>query len=272
MSLAVGRITYANCAPFFHHLRDVGFDGEIIDGVPAELNQLLARGTIDVSPSSSFEYARNWRDYLLLPGHSISSIGPVGSVLLFSPEDLSALNGIEISLTGESATSINLLKILLRELAGCHDVVCAKSEDAGEDIIARGGSALLIGDRAMKASRKLPEGVRIYDLGALWYMLTGLPFVFALWIVRRDAVVTKSTELTDFVRQLGDAREKAFADLSQLAQLAPEKTWYGEQALLSYWRQMSYGLDPMHLQGMELFCALCVKHQLLTEIPEMHFL
>jgi chorismate dehydratase len=272
MKLAVGRITYANCAPFFHFLRDVGFAGEIIDGVPAQLNQLLASGAIDISPSSSFEYAVHWRDYLLLPGHSISSIGPVSSVLLFSPADLSALDGVEIALTGESATSINLLKILLRELAGCRNVTCAISQVPGEEVIAQGGSALLIGDRALRAARQLPAGMRIYDLGALWYQLTGLPFVFALWIVRRDVAAGKVVALSDFVQQLQESRHKAFADLSKLAQAAPEKDWYGEDALQGYWHRMSYDLEPMHLQGLGVFFELCVKHQLLPEMPEIHFL
>lgn len=272
MNLSVGRITYANCAPFFHYLDDAGFSGEIVDGVPAQLNRMLAEGTIDISPSSSFEYARNWREYLLLPGHSISSIGPVGSVLLFSPLELSALDGVEIAITGESATSVNLLKILLMELAGCKDVVLRKSSATGEDVISRGGSALLIGDRAMRASLDPPAGMCIHDLGALWYLLTGLPFVFALWIVRRQAAVEKSTALDRFVGQLSSSRHRAFEDLSRLARIAPEKSWYGEQKLQSYWRQMSYDLDPWHLQGLEVFFNLCVKHQLLAELPEIHFL
>lgn len=272
MTLAVGRITYANCAPFFHHLREVGFRGEVIEGVPSQLNRMLSEGTIDISPSSSFEYACNWRDYLLLPGQSISSIGPVSSVLLFSTAELSALDGVEISITGESATSINLLKILLKELAGCREVICTKNEASGETMIKEGGSALLIGDRALQASRQRPEGMKIYDLGALWYLLTGLPFVFALWIVRRDAAAAKATDLAGFVGQLTTARQKAFADLPQLARVAPERSWYGEAELQAYWRQMSYDLDALHLQGLEMFFTLCVKHQLLAELPEIHFL
>jgi len=272
MTLAVGRINYANCAPFFHHLREAGFAGEVIDGVPSQLNRLLAEGMIDISPSSSFEYACNWSRYLLLPGQSISSIGPVSSVLLFSPAELSSLDGVEISITGESATSINLLRILLKEMAGCREVVCRQSQAGGEAAIARGESALLIGDRALRASKQLPEGMRIYDLGALWYLLTGLPFVFALWIVRRDAATGKAKELDSFLRQLTVSRQMAFADLAQLARIAPEKSWYGEQELQTYWRQMSYDLDDMHLQGLELFFALCIKHRLLAAPPEIHFL
>jgi len=271
MSLTVGHIAYANCAPFFHHLPETGFDGRIVHGVPVALNLLLAAGEIDVSPSSSFEYALHWRDYLLLPGHSISSVGPVQSVLLFSPLDFGALDGVEIALTGESATSINLLQILLRELAGCREVCCRVAERPIEEVIAEGGHALLIGDRALRASLNPPEGTRIYDLGALWYHLTGLPFVFALWIVRRDAVKQKPEDLQHFAGQLQAAREMAFADLEGLARQAPERDWLGEERLVAYWRQMSYQLDDFHRQGLELFFHLCYKHDLLGEEPELRF-
>ena len=90
MPLSIGHITYANCIPWFHFLRQCGFEGEIIDGVPAELNRMLAAGEIDVCPSSSIEYALHPNDYLLLPRQSKSSIGPVESVLLFSPIPLTA--------------------------------------------------------------------------------------------------------------------------------------------------------------------------------------
>ncbi|RMF42965.1 MAG: futalosine synthase, partial [Deltaproteobacteria bacterium] len=77
MNLRVGHISYLNCVPFFADLRRQGFDGEIVCGVPAQLNAMLAAGEIDLCPSSSFEYGRAAQDYLLLAGQSISSIGPV---------------------------------------------------------------------------------------------------------------------------------------------------------------------------------------------------
>ena len=95
--LRLGFIPYLNCVPCFHYLKENGFHGELVGGVPAELNLLLQQGQLDVSPSSSFEYARNWQDYLLLPGHSISSIGRVKSVLFFSPVEISELSGEKIA-------------------------------------------------------------------------------------------------------------------------------------------------------------------------------
>jgi len=271
MSLAVGHIAYANCAPFFHHLPAAGFDGRIVSGVPAQLNRLLAEGEIDISPSSSFEYARQWRDYLLLPGHSISSVGPVQSVLLFSPHDLAALDGQQIALTGESATSVNLLKVILAEFVGCREVDCRPWAGSVEEVVAGGGNALLIGDRALRTSLAPPEGTRIYDLGALWYHQTGLPFVFALWILRREAAEAKQAEIASFAGQLDQARHLAFANLQALADAAPERDWFGAERLVRYWQLMSYDLDPLHLQGLELFFHLCHRNGLLNEEPELNF-
>ena len=270
MSLVVGHIAYTNCAPFFHNLRAAGFSGDIVSGVPAQLNQLLAAGNIDVSPSSSFEYARNWREYLLLPGLSISTRGPVGSVLLFSPKPLTGLEGAQIALTGESASSVHLLKILLHEFVGLQQVDYAVPEGQVEEIVAQGGNALLIGDRALKMAKSYAAGI-IYDLGDLWYRYTGLPFVFALWILRREAAREKTSQVHDLVAQLQISQQRAFNDLLGLARSVPERSWMTEAGLMTYWKTMSYGLDQEHIRGLELFFRLCRKQNLLPDVPELIF-
>ncbi|MBW6510451.1 MAG: menaquinone biosynthesis protein, partial [Desulfuromonadales bacterium] len=150
--LTLGYISYLNCVPFFGRLKEQGFNGKLVPGVPSALNRMLQQGEIDASPSSSFEYARNWRDYLLLPGHSISSVGSIASVLLFSPVSPERLGGVEIALTGESATSINLLEILLRDYYGLSAVVTTVLGTSVEELVSKGKPALLIGDRALKLS------------------------------------------------------------------------------------------------------------------------
>ena len=94
MTLRIGRIAYLNVAPYFQYLRQEGFAGEIVAGVPSELNAMLADGSIDACPSSSFEYGLNADDYLLLPGLSISSIGPVHSLRFCHPYSPKHCRGI----------------------------------------------------------------------------------------------------------------------------------------------------------------------------------
>lgn len=272
MTLTVGRINYVNTIPFFHHLEQTGFAGLVIDGVPAELNTHLAAGVIDLSPSSSFEYARNWRDYLILPGLSISSRGPVRSVLLFSRLPLEAISVEEIALTAESATSINLLQILLKEFCGAKELACSVPEVPVEQVVAAGGSALLIGDRALRLADRVPMDMLVYDLGELWYRFTGLPFVFALWIVRRHAFVEQLQAVRQLRSQLEQSLSLAFADLPGMAAaVAPGAPLVADE-LVSYWRDsMSYDLTAEHLAGLRLFYSLCYKYQLLAEEPEIRF-
>lgn len=271
MTMRIGRISYLNVVPYFHYLGAEGFSGEIISGVPAELNTLLAQGRIDACPSSSFEYGLHADDYLLLAGHSISSVGPVHSVLLFTPGPLAALAGQEVAITGESATSVNLLKIMLAEFCGIDDVRCSVPQGRAEDAFSSGRSILLIGDRALIAAKNCPAGYQIIDLGAFWYHFTGLPFVFALWILRRDAACNQPDEVIRLAHQLAMARERAFADLPQLARDYAASSAFDAEQLESYWRGMSYDLDDGHLEGLRLYFTLCHKHGLLEKVPDLNF-
>jgi chorismate dehydratase len=272
MTLRIGRIAYLNVAPYFQYLRQEGFVGEIVAGVPSELNAMLADGLIDACPSSSFEYGLNADDYLLLAGHSISSVGPVHSVLLFTPGPLATLDGSEIAITGESATSINLLKILLKDFCGVKDVSYLVPPGEVETLLNEGQSALLIGDRALAAAKSCPEGFQVTDLGALWYHFTGLPFVFALWILRKEAATKYPQALRELSTQLQSARKHAFQHLPEMAKSLSEKTIFSADQLEDYWRGMSYDLTDGHIEGLRLYFTLCHKHGLLEKVPELHFL
>ncbi len=271
MSLNVGRITYLNCVPFFHYLEELGFAGQVTAGVPSELNRQLSEGKIDVCPSSSFEYALHSSDYCFLPELSISSIGPVQSVLWFAPLDATGLEGKEIFLTGESATSINLLKVIMQEFCKVDGVSYRVPDVPVEEVLAQGESALLIGDRALQAARlSRRDDMQVVDLGEIWYQYTGLPFVFALWIARLEAVKTMSDELQMLTAQLQMARMMAFDRLDELAaELAPS-SGMSVADLKTYWQTVSYELTDGHLEGLKLYFTLCHKYGLLDSVPEFH--
>ncbi len=269
--LALGYSPYLNCVPYYYYLRQCGFRGRYVSGVPSALNQMLRSGDLDASPSSSFEYAQNWRDYMLLPNLSISAIGKVTSVLLFSPVSLPELSGSNIAITGESATSINLLRIILREFYGLHDVTDTVPVEPVENLISQGSPALLIGDRALSLAAKQPDGMHVFDLGDIWYAHTGLPFVFALWMVARSALVHSSTELNALGEQLNQSHAMLKSAPVPIAKAIAEQTEHEVDAILAYWNTINYELGKAHLSGLQLFYQLCHKHSLLTEIPELHF-
>ncbi|PLX78371.1 MAG: futalosine synthase [Desulfuromonas sp.] len=267
MNLKLGHISYLNCVPFFYHLRECGFAGEIVKGVPAELNRMLATGRIDLAPASAWEYAVRPEDYILLPGHSISSIGPVHSVLLFSPAPPEELAGQTISLTGESATSIHLLQVLLERFYRQEQIKYEVPPGPVEDAVQAGQPTLLIGDRALQARKRWPE-LPFYDLGDMWWGKTGLPYVFALWIVRREVAEEHPGELSGFLSLLNRARELSSRHYLEIAYSLGDGQALTPEEISAYWEQVSYDLSPDHLAGLQRFWAECLKHGLLERLPE----
>lgn len=271
MSLTVGHIPYLNCAPFFHHLPDFGFVGSLVRDVPARLNTLLAAGRIELAPASSFEYGCHADRYRLLPDLSISSVGAVQSVLLLASDPIESLRDRTIAVTDASATSVALLRVLLREWYGWTPRLVVHPSSEVERIIAAGGAGLLIGDRALRAGLS-GAATCIYDLGQLWHEYTGLPFVFALWMVYHRAAETKAAEIQAFTVRLQASLQRAQQNYTGLAQHLAKESGFNETALVAYWEAMSYNFGETHRQGLELFFRLAVRHGLLPAAPPLHFL
>jgi chorismate dehydratase len=268
--LRIGQIEYANCTPLFHVLREqfpcAGY--EFVSGVPAKLNKMLLTSEIDVCPSSSIEYAYHPEHYSILPQLSISSVGAVASVLLFSRVPIDKLDGRKILLSSESATSVNLLKILLGLHYGCS---CSyEVAPPGVSVVDGESSALLlIGDSALRTSLEKSD-LFVYDLGELWYSWTGLPFVYALWLCRND--VAEGTGLQSLARELIQAKELVPGCLEQIVARVKEASWMGCDRLLAYWRDnISYHLGERELAGLMLYYSKCFEIGLIETVPRLHF-
>jgi len=251
--LRIGEINYLNCTPLFTSLRadfqDRGYT--FVTGHPSELNAQLRGGDLDVCPSSSIEYAQNPDLYLILPELSISSQGPVRSVLLFSKLPIDSLNGVSIGLTGESETSVILLKILL-SLKFSFANSYYKVDEIGQSSTSGHDALLLIGDRALIEASKKSAG-HVYDLGELWHEFTGLPFVFALWLLREDALNRSPEAVQLFHERLVFAKEKAFRNLAEIAATLKQNVWTNTSFLIKYWNMISYDLTREHIEGLKLF-------------------
>src|SRR3990172_1002179 len=207
--LRIGRIPYANLFPIYSMLEKIGepHPYEFITGVPSAVNRLLREGLIDVSPSSSIEYLRRRDEYVLIDNHSISSFGPIGSILLFSKRPIETLGGLTILTTSQSETSIALLGIILSKF---YDLSCPL-KPADEPLaggLASSSAYLLIGDDALREALKWPR-LYIYDLGDIWYRHTGLPFVFALWIARKSCPADSPLLFAQLDRDLDAAQDRA---------------------------------------------------------------
>src|SRR5438874_13041228 len=105
--LRIGCVKYLNALPLIR-----GWPGEVDFDHPSALCQRVAFGELDVALVSSFEFLRNPL-YRIVDDVSISSDGPVYSVVLAHCGELSDIQ--EIELDPASQTSINLLRCLLAE-------------------------------------------------------------------------------------------------------------------------------------------------------------
>ena len=269
MTLRIGQIEYANCTPIFSALKAYFECGNyrFVGGVPAELNAMLGRGEIDVCPSSSIEYGKHPGKYFLLPDISISAVGPVKSVLLFSRFPLEELNNRTIGLTTESETSVNLLRILLARNYGFSNVF-ERTPLPLPEALKTFRALLLIGDAALREGMRSSE-LFVYDLGELWHRFTGLPFVFALWMVTREAAEKKHEEVKSLCAALLAAKLLAYDSYGAIADESKERQWISRDALVDYWQTISYDLTPLHLEGVTIFFRYAKELGLLPEEPEI---
>jgi chorismate dehydratase len=251
--LKIGRFFYSNLFPIYYMLdkeADCSFY-EFVEGVPSFLNREIREGRIDVSPSSSIEYLRNHDRYDLIEGHSISSRGPVGSVFLFSRRPLEQLGGSVVLTSSQSETSVALLRIILEKFLG---IKCEfrSTPDHLEKVMQSSDACLVIGDDALKESLRWPS-LHIYDIGDLWYRHTGLPAVFALWIVRKESSSGKKDLVRRFTQDLDKAKASALKNLDEVAAASPPGSYLSREELVSYWRGISYDFGEDHKRGLELF-------------------
>lgn len=258
--LSIGQIDYANVYPIFHQLQKLD-KYKLVKGVPSFLNSAIREGGIDAAFCSCIEYARNPEKYYVIPNISISCLDRVKSVMLFSNKPIEELKGTEIYLTGESATSIVLFEILMREKYGISPSFTRDNADAP--------ACVLIGDKALFGTYNGEWGY-VYDLCSLWQEFTGLPFVFALWIVRKETVEEKYEEVAEFVKNLDEIKRDS---KKNLATLLDHYTLRGLSSyqIIDYWETINYDLSDNHIQGLLKYFSLAKKIGRLKKVPALEF-
>lgn len=267
--LKLGNIVYSNCFPVHAGILTgaVPFPFTIVEGAPTELNRLLYEGKVDVSPSSSIEYAMNPGRYRVLPGFSITSRTKAMSICLQSRVPAAELHDKHIALTTASATSVVLLRILLELREGVSPNYFLYDQDA-EDPAETADAILTIGDRALQ---RMPNDdfPHLYDLGALWNAFTGLPFVFALWQINFRKNIQR--DLGVLCRALVDSKQYGLRDLPVLASSSAERFGLSSELLLAYWNSFSYDLEEAEQNGLMTYYGYAAEIGAINAVPELRF-
>ncbi|NQY81410.1 MAG: menaquinone biosynthesis protein [Candidatus Caenarcaniphilales bacterium] len=279
--IRIGQISYINCLVFnypldlllkgdsrlvneiknYKKLQELGYELETIQGVPSELNSLLNENKLDIAPISSFEFLRHnnleTERYKLIPKASISSIGKVKSVIFFSNTAIEELKTINIS--NESASSVGLLKILLKEKYG-HDLSKLefhKFSGYGDEL----ENKLLIGDKALEKIQK-DDYKYALDLGEEWYQFTDtLPMVFGLWAHRLE---DNSAELvSDLVHELKDYALKNL--LEDIIIEAYRKTGISKKVLYDYYNELNFDFSEKHEKALKKYEAYLLENDIIKQ-------
>ena len=237
----IGSVGFLNAVPLTR-----GIKSELILATPAKLAEMLRRDELDAALVSITEVLLHDR-YDILDGVAIGSLGEVYSVILAHKKPLE--EATEIFCDTASLTSVNLLKVLLAERGLKPEFKPLENyKAAGEkDFV------LLIGDRAIDFQRA-PHEREIFDLGWAWMELAKLPFVYAVWALRRGI------ENKELRRELRAAKSFGMETLDYLIESREE---YDEDFRRDYFEwNIQYHLGDDEKRGIAKFCQLLTKHNL----------
>lgn len=236
----VGSVPYLNAVPLTR-----GLETEIVFIPPSELAQKLRHDELDAGLVSITEVLFNDR-YDILDGIAIASLGEVKSVLLAHRQPLEEIT--EIFCDPASLASLNLLKVLLAERGLKPQLKPLSNYEAAPGL----ENVFLIGDQAIAFGRA-PHEHQIWDLGEAWFDLTHLPFVYAVWALRR--IPNEALR-----RQLREARNFGMDTLDYIISSRAEFDYDFRKDYLTW--HVHYHLGAHERSGIARFIELLRKHGL----------
>ena len=243
MPIRLGRIPYLNADVFYQETPLELL--EIRTLVPAALSHAARKGEIDFAPLPTVTCFELEDTFVPLGNYCIASKSKVRSITLFCKRPIEQLNGRVVARTGESTTSVRLLKVLFAKRYGIEPCRYVSTHDPNDAL-------LLIGDNALTNRKGLPSYPYQYDLGDLWHDWTGLPFVFARWMIRKTIEPRMVSYLAEMLQRSLEA------NLSRIDAIARQRSDLGmtEAEVREYLDGLSFTLGEKELQSLDLFKLL----------------
>ncbi len=262
-NVRVGAVSYLNAKPLYHRLTELAPGVHLEMDLPSRLADRLAAGDLDVALIPSVEYLRGASlGHEIIPGLAIAARGAVRSVKLYSRVPWQRIE--RLALDEGSRTSQALALIWLDHQ---HQVRPATVEQLPMGVPLQESTAdavLLIGDRAMKTPDE--PFWEVVDLAEVWNAMTGLPFVFALWVVR------SGVELGDLPQALLRSRAEGLSQAAELARRFGPGLGLDVATCYDYLtRSLSYDLGEPEIAGLRQFARLAAALGLAPEGVELVF-
>jgi predicted solute-binding protein len=247
----IGCVPYLNARPLIY-----GIEDKVTLCTPARLADLMHRNQFDAGLVPVAEVLRH-DQYELLDGIAIASRGAVASVFLAHREPIETLKRVAVD--PASRTSVWLLRVLLK--IGYHIEPEFYPRPAGAKL-SEHEAMMLIGDDAIwYATRNGAQPV--WDLGAAWMELTGLPFVFAAWALQRGV------ETGPVAALLRGAKAAGLAHIEQIVQDATEAS---PGFLRDYYtRHVWFELGKAEKQGLKRFQQYLKDLNLIEQCHDLRY-
>lgn len=257
--MKVARIPYLNAEPFY-----AGWGAappfEVVDMVPSALGRAARAGEIDGGLMATADYLELENDFELVdPKMGVAARRHVRSVVLLSNDPPSGLDGRRIGVTGESSTSVQLLKLLARARWKI-DPVWVPEHEFGGDPRGQVAGLLLIGDRALEAMAA-PDRLgwaRTTDLATEWWAWHELPFVFAVWVARKTLPKRERDRFAGF---LAGSLAVGRLQIPELVVTHPGSLGSPE-VLRRYLEHFDYRLDDAELAAIDRFRLLLAEYEI----------
>lgn len=267
----MGKISYINASPVYYGL-DNGLLPDWLEmdaDVPSALNRKIIEGQIIISPISAAFYAMNHRELLLLPDLSISCHGRVMSVILASRYSIDELSGKTVRLSRESASAASFLKMIFYQR---NVTPFFQTGDVShiESVLQEVDAALIIGDTALTLPWREKFKYCI-DLGQFWYEMTGLPFVFAVWVVRRSFAESNPLLVKKIHALLMASKESGYQNLDKIINISKEKLKIEQKLVKEYFDLLFCDLDDEKIKAMGLFFDSLFEQGILAERSVVRF-
>ncbi len=250
----LGCVSYLNAKPLIHGLDPAVNPSHppIRLDVPANLLADLEAGDVDLALCPVIDYYRSSTPLEVVPVGGIGCEGSTLTVRLFSRVLIDRIT--EIHADTDSHTSVALVQVLLHTMHGlrptmidyhaCEHVVAGKLAE-------RPQTMLLIGDKVVTDAPPAAAYPHQLDLGEAWNQLTGLPFVFAIWMTRQG------TPLGEVPAVLAAQRERNVARIDALAHRYAEPLGWPRDLAAEYLGQiLHYHTGPRELEAIQRFGEL----------------
>lgn len=261
--IRLGEIGFINALPLAlasDALAGVNIEKTVLS--PTGLNQAMLENRLDISAVSSAFYLRHQEQFELMEEVSISAEQPVESVLLFLPEGFEGLTpDTPIAIPDSSETSIALMQYIIYCRAGfkLSDTMKVYSMGEGKEYLRQKIPLLAIGNEALTLKNRFgQENNNCVDLAEAWLSQMKIPFVFAVWIARKEWVQS-NPELFQLINQLLIAQKHSFQrDLAVQFRIIAEARQHcphlPEKLLRHYFTgALSYNLGEPHRMALTRF-------------------